>query len=242
MGALLSSCRGKSRNLAVVEGSNAPTVTRMPSAPLIRQRSFHEGLVRVRQPTDSVEDFYVILDCIGRGSFSKVFLIKKKEEQIGGTSRPGNVKKKIGGDSDDDILSDSIRSETELNGSRRTRSVVVKKDLFFVLKEINLTQVSHKQIDQLLNEVSLLTAIDHKNVIKIYETFSRNSLETAQPPQCLQIVMEYCSGGDLSTRFPYTEHRVAQIIRQIVSAVRYVVEKLIDCPLFAYASVRLSHI
>jgi serine/threonine protein kinase len=222
MGALLSSCGGKSRNLAAVEASNAPTVPRVSPAPLKRQRSFHEGLVRVRQPTDSVEDFYIILDCIGRGSFSKVFLIKKKEDQIGGTSRPCNVRKTIGGDSDDDIQTNSNHSGKELNGSRRTRSVVVKKDLFFVLKEINLTQVSHKQIDQLLNEVSLLTAIDHKNVIKIYETFSRNTLDPSHPPQCLQIVMEYCSGGDLSTRFPYTEHRVAQIIRQIVSAIRYV--------------------
>jgi len=39
------------------------------------------------------------------------------------------------------------------------------------------------------------------------------------------MVMEYCSGGDLSARFPYPEHQAAIIVRQILSAVAYLHSK-----------------
>lgn len=119
--------------------------------------------------------------------------------------------------------------------------------MYFALKEIDLAQVPRDKVEQLKNEVEILKALDHKNIIKAYETFyapgpavvadadgtmssahactiknSNNNSNNNNSNGQLFIVMELCTGGDLYSRFPYTEHRVANIVRQILSAVRYV--------------------
>ena len=37
----------------------------------------------------------------------------------------------------------------------------------------------------------------------------------------LDVLMEYCSGGDLYTRAPYMEHQAASIVSQICSAIAH---------------------
>jgi calcium-dependent protein kinase len=276
MGAILGTCGGKSRHLPTqqqridhpaqfkqssstvpssavsVKSGTSNNNTNHQQQPLLmtseRSTVIHEGLVRVRDRCDRVQDYYEILDCIGRGSFSKIYKIRKIDSKIGGSSRPDNVKKQAVGephssnpnpcpDTTTTTTAITIPNFSELNHPipkwkpTNTKSTATTKDLFFVLKEMDLTMISSKQIDQLVNEVHILKTVDHQNIIKIYETFSKH-----QPEQLLQVVMEHCSGGDLYTRFPYTEHRVALMIRQIVSAVRYV-----GC-LFFGNSLRLMHI
>ena len=51
--------------------------------------------------------------------------------------------------------------------------------------------VNEDKIDQLKNEVEILKTLDHKNIIKAYETFFSKQTKT------LMIVMELCTGGDL---------------------------------------------
>jgi len=64
---------------------------------------------------------------------------------------------------------------------------------------------------ELRNEIENLRHIDHPNVVRIYEIFeTKNSMF---------LVMEYCSGGDLYARLPYSESKVALILTQILSAV-----------------------
>lgn len=79
-------------------------------------------------------------------------------------------------------------------GHHRTISSTAGSNLYFALKEINLAMVKEDKIDQLKNEVEILKALDHKNIIKAYETF--HSKQTKK----LMIVMELCTGGDLVRR------------------------------------------
>jgi serine/threonine protein kinase len=88
---------------------------------------------------------------------------------------------------------------------------VPEKEALFALKVINLSlvQVSNyftnhllktifssssvwpsqeDKIEQLQNEVEILKTLDHKNIIKAYETFSFRETKT------LEIVMELCTG------------------------------------------------
>jgi calcium-dependent protein kinase len=44
-------------------------------------------------------------------------------------------------------------------------------------------------IDQLLDEISILKSLDHPNIIKYYETYENQKY--------MYIVMEYCAGGEL---------------------------------------------
>lgn len=69
----------------------------------------------------------------------------------------------------------------------------------------------------LITEISILKALDHPNIIKIYEFF--------EDERRLYIVMEYCSGGELFgeilKRKIFNEIHAAQIMHQIFSTLAY---------------------
>jgi calcium-dependent protein kinase len=260
-----------------------------------RASLLYDGLVRTHDDTTCVQDYYDIIECIGRGSFSNVYKIKKKISHIGGTSRsaaaatttnvqnhqqhaqqPGqlginnSVNSTIQEESEE-VPMNGVQSKAASSSTTSTPPVtitnVIRKqnsrtkqistslftiksnrnapELFYVLKEMDLSlMINQQQIELLINEVNILKTLDHQHIIKIYETFAsvsksklndekiRNNIDTINrshhkddPPVVLQVVMEYCSGGDLYTRLPYTEHTVALMTRQIVSAISYLHER-----------------
>ncbi|CAN8253953.1 unnamed protein product [Cochlearia groenlandica] len=58
------------------------------------------------------------------------------------------------------------------------------------VKEIDKKLLSPKVRDNLLKEISILSTIDHPNIIRFYE-----AIETGER---IYLVLEYCSGGDLA--------------------------------------------
>lgn len=66
-------------------------------------------------------------------------------------------------------------------------------------------------LNALKNELRLLKHLDHPNIVRIYEAFEERKE--------VHLVLEYCSGGDLYQRAPYTEQDAAKIVKQILSAV-----------------------
>lgn len=184
-----------------------------------KPRSLHEGLVRERDQKHCFDDIYEVMDDIGRGGLCRVYKIKKKTDKVGGSSRPEHVRRRSS------LFRTShrrLRSESSSSrlsglggGGDDYYSSHESPSLLFALKTINLKLVPKDKIDQLKNEVECLKLLDHKNIIKAYETFiPRNSDK-------LMIVMELCTGGDLFSRVPYTEDSVANVTRQILSAVAY---------------------
>merc|ERR1719191_710190 len=77
----------------------------------------------------------------------------------------------------------------------------------------------HSNLDmgQLQEEIDFLAAMDHPNIIKLYETFE----ESHQ----ICLVMEVCEGGELYDfmlkQGPFAEHTVAVMMRQVFRAVFY---------------------
>ncbi|KAL4529998.1 hypothetical protein Ndes2437B_g08473 [Nannochloris sp. 'desiccata'] len=61
------------------------------------------------------------------------------------------------------------------------------------IKEINLTKLNSRLRQSLESEISVLSRISHQNVVQLYEV-----LETHGK---MFLIMEYCSGGDLSQYF-----------------------------------------
>ena len=60
------------------------------------------------------------------------------------------------------------------------------------IKSLNRKYLESKSNNtKLQNEISLLKELNHKNIIRLYETFSTDNY--------LLIVLELCSGGDLLT-------------------------------------------
>ena len=68
-------------------------------------------------------------------------------------------------------------------------------------------------IAELKNEIDILKSLDHPNIVKPMETFSRR--------RQMFIIMELCSGGDLYTRDPYTESQSGRIVGKLLSAISY---------------------
>lgn len=73
----------------------------------------------------------------------------------------------------------------------------------------------------LMREIDIFTQLDHPNIVKFFESY--------QDQQYFHIVMEYCSGGELLTRVAKRgylgENEAKRIMRQALSAVRYIHEK-----------------
>ena len=78
------------------------------------------------------------------------------------------------------------------------------------------------------NEIAILKDISHENIVKLYEV--------KETSQYYYLVTEYCNGGDLSDCLDtyqekynkaFTEEIVQYLMKQIVSAIRYLHEKTI---------------
>eukprot|EP00586_Coscinodiscus_wailesii_P005068 CAMPEP_0172488816 /NCGR_PEP_ID=MMETSP1066-20121228/18538_1 /TAXON_ID=671091 /ORGANISM="Coscinodiscus wailesii, Strain CCMP2513" /LENGTH=517 /DNA_ID=CAMNT_0013256285 /DNA_START=71 /DNA_END=1624 /DNA_ORIENTATION=+ len=68
-------------------------------------------------------------------------------------------------------------------------------------------------LDEMRTEIEAMSRLDHPNIANVYEAYERK--------RHIYLVMEYCSGGDLYERAPYTEAQAARITRQILSAVAH---------------------
>lgn len=84
-------------------------------------------------------------------------------------------------------------------------------------KIIYLNESNTKEIDKLTREVSILKALDHPNIIRVYEVYkSQNKL-------C--IVTELCTGGELFDRIQkmkkFGENQAAKYMLDMVSAVMH---------------------
>ena len=162
-------------------------------------RSLHEGLVRVNRH-NSLDDVYEILESIGQGGLCSIYKLRKREDRIGGSSRPQHVR--------------SATARRILLARKNHRDELdCSTPLYFALKVINLALVEHDKLDQLKNEIEILKGLDHKNIIKAYETYQRHKQ--------LEIVMELCTGGDLLARLPYTDAQASYVVQQILSALSY---------------------
>ena len=92
-------------------------------------------------------------------------------------------------------------------------------------KKYALNPKAKKYID---NEIGVLRDINHDNIVKLYEV--------KETSQFFYLVTEFCNGGDLSdcletyekkNKKPFTEEIVQYLMKQIVSALRYLHKKRI---------------
>nr|CAD2209380.1 unnamed protein product [Meloidogyne enterolobii] len=89
---------------------------------------------------------------------------------------------------------------------------------FVILKEINLHELNNSERQMALNEVNLLSRLDHPHIIAFYDSFEEDGT--------LMIEMEYADGGTLSQLLshltePLIESEIIDMFEQMVSAVSY---------------------
>ncbi|KAL7570218.1 hypothetical protein ACA910_020645 [Epithemia clementina (nom. ined.)] len=94
----------------------------------------------------------------------------------------------------------------------------------YAVKILDLSQIgSNEGLKQLRNEIYIMCQLDHPNIVRIEEVYESTDK--------IYIVQELCLGGDLFDRldeqpdFHYTEHQCARLVKQMLSAVRYLHSK-----------------
>jgi calcium-dependent protein kinase len=119
----------------------------------------------------------------------------------------------------------------EIYLARRKKQKTSDASSYYAIKMIDKNFIFGIYHKELRNEIQVLTEIDHPNVVRIYETYeTRNAMF---------LVMEYCSGGDLTggriikpsllepSLSAYQDHsttfeaQVAFVLKQILSAMAY---------------------
>lgn len=83
----------------------------------------------------------------------------------------------------------------------------------YAIKSIQLSLLQDSYLDELRNEIEVLRSLDHPNIVKAYEVY--------ETKRNIYVVMEYCGGGDLYSRAPYTEDQVAYLMNQLCSAIAH---------------------
>ncbi|XP_071941131.1 uncharacterized protein [Antedon mediterranea] len=92
----------------------------------------------------------------------------------------------------------------------------------YVVKEMQVSNMTEKERNQALNEVSILARLKHKHVIRYRQAFVNNGM--------LCIAMEYADGGDMGviikrkieTKTLILEHRITDWFVQICLALEYI--------------------
>jgi calcium-dependent protein kinase len=87
----------------------------------------------------------------------------------------------------------------------------------YAIKIIKKKQIEKRLRDDFLNELSILSILDHPNVIKLHETY--------EDENSYYLVMEHLSGGDVFHRIDKMERLderfIARVLYKIISAINY---------------------
>lgn len=74
-----------------------------------------------------------------------------------------------------------------------------------------------KDIDLVEEELAILQAVDHPNIVKFYESYIDH--------RYLHLVMEHCSGGELFDKIvsnkKFNEKKAANLMSQMFSAIKH---------------------
>ncbi|XP_034202883.1 serine/threonine-protein kinase ATG1a isoform X2 [Prunus dulcis] len=89
------------------------------------------------------------------------------------------------------------------------------------VKEIDKEQLSPKVSDSLLKEISILSTINHPNIIRLFEAI--------QTQDKIYLVLEYCDGGDLAAYIhrhgKVSENVAKHFMRQLAAGLQVLQEK-----------------
>ena len=94
-----------------------------------------------------------------------------------------------------------------------------------VIKQIILDVLDRQEKQETLNEVIILRKLDHSNIIKFIDAFTKT-----KPNNTLNIVQEYADGGDLNKKIkkhkekksPLTENEIINYLTQICLALNHI--------------------
>ena len=177
--------------------------------------SFHTGLMK--EHNDDVYKKYNETEILGQGSMGHVAKVVR-------ISSKRTMNKNVNASANQTHLQPNVTDSGTTRGSAvdnltNGASSANANEHCYALKSIQLDKVTATFIDELRNEIDILKAMDHPNIVKLHEVFSYRKQ--------IYLILELCDGGDLYTRLPYTEKGSAYIVGKLLSAIKYMHDHLI---------------
>jgi serine/threonine protein kinase len=173
-----------------------------------REVSLHDHLVSERS-AQSVDDSYDLMGLLQKGSHSQIIKITGK--RYSNSNNKNNNHSKDDDDNNTYILK-LFDPASAANNDTRNKNFAQQK------------QIQVDSMEVLKREAAMLMECDHPNIIKLYE-FNQDRKRKKAP---ISLVLEYCSGGTIASRMPYTDERqVSRIVRQVCEALAYLHRKKI---------------
>lgn len=91
-----------------------------------------------------------------------------------------------------------------------------REETLYAMKSIMTNRVSRAMLVEMHNEINVLRALDHPNIIQLREVYKTKN--------ATHLIMGYCAGGSLSGKI-FPELRAAEVLRQILRALTYMHER-----------------
>jgi NIMA (never in mitosis gene a)-related kinase len=94
---------------------------------------------------------------------------------------------------------------------------------YFVMKEIDVDVLEENEKFSALNEIRILSKVNHPNIIQMHEYFEMESK--------LCLVLDFCEGGDMATLIKsarghmFSQHQIIDWFVQICLAVKHLHER-----------------
>lgn len=116
---------------------------------------------------------------------------------------------------------EKIYEEGKVLGAGITGSVKTvthrKTGEIYAMKSINLARINKAQLKELRNEIRILRQLDHPNIVRLYETF--------EDKKAIYLIMELCTGGEVTVKGLTRESQVVAVLAQLLAAIRYCHER-----------------
>jgi serine/threonine protein kinase len=149
-------------------------------------------------------DVYDVIKVVGQGSMGEVSIVTKK---FAATEKIADrvAKSHTGHDLQSSLISE--KPDILPKDNKKTNRQ-------YACKTINTVRFNDAEISEFMNEINILRELDHPNIIQLFEVFKKR--------RKMWIVMELCTGGDLTKRMnAMTEMNVAIVMKQILQAISY---------------------
>ena len=222
--------------MGACSSKDAGSATGMPHSPSVEDlltSSIHGGAPTTRQRMTwwrdnmSVTEVYEIMDLIGQGSMGEVACIRKKMDSSEKVDKRTEDLAAMSERDDDETTKIAAEISKTMNeqyhaakrkqvdgGADGSSAEGPKHRRRYACKTINTPWMKQQDIMEYLNEIDILRDLDHPNIIQLYEVFTQK--------RKIWLVMELCSGGDLTARAEtMNEADVVIVLEQILMAIKY---------------------
>eukprot|EP00555_Chaetoceros_dichaeta_P002494 CAMPEP_0198251964 /NCGR_PEP_ID=MMETSP1447-20131203/2614_1 /TAXON_ID=420782 /ORGANISM="Chaetoceros dichaeta, Strain CCMP1751" /LENGTH=672 /DNA_ID=CAMNT_0043937099 /DNA_START=104 /DNA_END=2122 /DNA_ORIENTATION=+ len=119
-------------------------------------------------------------------------------------------------DEDDNVSQRSIVSTESTKGlskkKKNSRKARLRFQRTYACKTVETADIKQKQLEEMMKEIYVMRTLDHPYIIRLYEVY--------QVKQNIWMIMDLCTGGDLTSR-KLNEQEVVIVAEQILRGVVY---------------------